>query len=901
MKNLFQKEGILSSLKLMGVALFLSLLAHSIVLFRFFKDGTLFTGKGDGIAQMIPFQMYLYDKFSHLHFFYDMDFGIGGDFFRSLSYYYSTAPLAYLNFILVWLGDLFLPFNTGDPVFWAKNQIFISIIKLTIIFIVTYKLLRYLNLNKLSSITGSFIYGWSTAYFFFTFTWSFFSDVMIWLPITIYGLERFFHEKKIGLFILGITLTLHSNFYFSYYEFVFVLFYFLYRVIYYKQTDIVNRLQKIVLLTVGAVLGMGVAAVGIVTGISSYLMNDRTLTPQQIKPFIDMVGFYNLFYDGYYLVICFITVLALMSFKLYKHYMYRLFAALSLIFMVCSLSPLFDSFFNGFSIDQRRWIYLLVFVSAMLIAHYLHHLNAVDLKSFLTSVIPLLIIYPLSAYGHEKVLTWLIFIPIICILIFIYIRTHDNYVYIGLHATTIIMTLVFVQDYVTQQIDTLHPFQERNIEFLNSENYNSPTQKQMIKEVQKTIPSSDRIEWQTSATHNTPMYQKYNGIKLYSSIFDKDILKFYDQDLNATMPTDSNSIYYGLGERANLYSLFNVNTSIRLNDSATIPFGYNANEVFTEPNGTQQYKVYKNQNPLPFVRVTNRVYNANTLKTPIDREHAMLDGIILEQEGQAILTPQENLLNKAEHTLENATLKNGVLHVNAENGGPRYNFKEKDIKDYKEMYITLSIESKTATDYHFVWINEIYQSRKPLNDDYRRFNPIITMKVKTNKNIDIKLKPGEYTYTIHGIYGEDYKALEKASRHKNDHKFEKHGDKMKITLGNHDGGYMVVPIPYLNGMKAKVDGKYAEVKEGNYLMTAVKVDKGVKEVEIKYTPPFFHILQIISILSMIAAFFFTKFVYDRRFMRVDRSQTTFEEEDSSLYEECNEYETHKNNQEKNQQ
>lgn len=883
MKKLIKKKSFISNLKLTGVAFILSILAHSIVLYRIFKEGTLFTGKGDGIAQMIPFQMYLYDKFSHFHFFYDMDFGIGGDFFRSLSYYYSTAPLAYFNFIIVWLGDLFLPINTADPVFWAKNQIFISIIKLMIIFIVTYKLLRYLNLNKYSSITGAFIYGWSTAYFFFTFTWSFFSDVMMWLPITIYGLERFFHEKKIGLFIIGIALTLHSNFYFSYYEFIFVLFYFIYRLIYPKQTDIVNRLQKLMLLAAAAILGLGVAAVGIVTGVSSYLMNDRSLPPLQIKPLIDMVGFYNLFYDGYYLIICFITVLALMTFKLYAHYMYRLFATITFIFMVCSLSPLFDSFFNGFSVDQRRWIYLLVFVSAVLIAHYLHHLKAVDIKSFLISMIPLFIIYPVSVYGHEKFLAWLIFIPIICILIYFFIRTHNHKVYLGLHMTAIMMTLVFVQDYVTQQMDTLHPFDERNIDFLNSEKYNTPTQKQMIKTVQKTIPATDRIEWQTAATHNTPMYQKFNGVKLYSSIFDKDILKFYDKDLNVTMPTDSNSIYYGLGERANLYSLFNVNTTIRLNQLAMVPYGFKENKMYKEQNGTLQYFVFKNEFALPFVRVTNNVYNAGSLKTPIDREHAMLDGVVIEREGKSSVQPQENLLNKAEIMLENATLQNGILKVTAENGGPRIKLKDKDIKGLKDMYITLSIESKTATDYHFVWLNEIYQSRKPLNDEYRRFNPTITMKVKANKVIDLKLKPGDYTFKLHGIYGEDYKALKKASQNKNDHQFEEQGDKMIITLGNHEGGYMVIPTPYLKGMKAKVDGKSAEIKEGNYLMTAVKVDKGAKNIEIKYTPPYLHILQIISILSMIASYFFTKYVYDRRIMKDDRTHISYAAEDMFLY------------------
>lgn len=873
---------IMDNVKTSGVAILLSLLAHSFILYRLFKDGTIFTGKGDGIAQMIPFQMYLYKKFTNFHFFYDIDFGIGGDFFRSLSYYYSTAPLSYLNFTIVWLSDIILPIDTTDPVFWAKNQFVISIIKLTFIIFTTYKLLRYLNLNTLSSWIGAFIYGWSTAYFFFTFTWSFFSDVMLWLPLTILGLERFFHERKVGLFILAIALTLHSNFYFSYYEFIFVMFYFVYRVVYPKATDSVNRIQKATFLAGAAIIGLGIAAVGIYTGISSYLMNDRSLPPIKVKPFIDMVGFYNLFYDGYYIVICFITVIALMSFKLYQHYMYRLFATITIIFMVCSLSPLFDSFFNGFSIDQRRWIYLLAFSSALLIAHYLNHLNHIDIKTFIISLIPLCIIYPVSMYGHEKTLLWLVFIPIICIIILIYIITKNNLSYQLLHLIIIIMNLVFVYDYVTQQMDTLHPANEHNIDFLNSENFNSPTQQKMITDIKKNQTSGERIEWQSSVTHNTPMYQNFNGIKLYASIFDKDILKFYDKELNITMPTDSNSIYYGLGERANLYSLFNVNTTIRNTESTTLPYGFVKDRIYAEQNASKQYFVYNNSNALPVVRVTDKVYNDQTLKTPIDREHAMLNGVVMNNKGNESLNPANNLLNHAQISYKDAMLTGDSLVVTQENGGSRIKLPQSIVSQYKDLYISLNIESKTVKDAHYVWINEIYQSRKPLDDDYRRFNPTITLKVKANSLIELKLKPGEYHYKLNSIYGEDYKALTQAANKENLHQFTQNRDSIKISLDKHNGGYAVIPIPYLKGMTAKVDGKTSDIQEGNYLMTAVPIDKGAKTIEIKYTPPFFHLMQLISIVSIITAILYTQSVYKRKFLHQQHTNISFQEEDNQL-------------------
>ncbi len=47
----------------------MSLIGHSYIIFRYVKDGILFTGPNDGIQQMVPIQMYLYNKWSEGTFF----------------------------------------------------------------------------------------------------------------------------------------------------------------------------------------------------------------------------------------------------------------------------------------------------------------------------------------------------------------------------------------------------------------------------------------------------------------------------------------------------------------------------------------------------------------------------------------------------------------------------------------------------------------------------------------------------------------------------------------------------------------------------------------------------------------------------------------------------------------
>ena len=56
----------------------------------------------------------------------------------------------------------------------------------------------------------------------------------------------------------------------------------------------------------------------------------------------------NIFFDNYLIVLLFITIQALLSFKLYKHYYYRLFAILTFVFIIFSFIPFIDQVFNGF-------------------------------------------------------------------------------------------------------------------------------------------------------------------------------------------------------------------------------------------------------------------------------------------------------------------------------------------------------------------------------------------------------------------------------------------------------------------------------------------------------------------------------------------------------------------------
>ncbi len=61
--------------QLFNVLIFIGLavIGHSFYIYRFLKDGTIFTGPNDGLEQMLPMQLYLYQKITSGKWFYDMD------------------------------------------------------------------------------------------------------------------------------------------------------------------------------------------------------------------------------------------------------------------------------------------------------------------------------------------------------------------------------------------------------------------------------------------------------------------------------------------------------------------------------------------------------------------------------------------------------------------------------------------------------------------------------------------------------------------------------------------------------------------------------------------------------------------------------------------------------------
>lgn len=843
------------------IALLLAIFGHSFYIYRFLKEGTIFTGPNDGLEQMLPMQLYLYQKFIKGELFYSMDFGLGGDYFTDLSYYYSTNIIYYINIIFVWILDLVFNFKTDSISFWAKNAFYVSIFKSALAISISYLYFRKIRLNDTSAMLAAFLFVISAIYFRFTLYWSFFSDVFIFLPFMLLGIEYFIQNKKRSIFIIAVALIFINNFYFAYYHLLAGLIYFIARNIFRSQYDVVLRKTQWLHFVIMSIIGILVSSMFFFYGVKSFLQNERAPYKAGIPLFDPFDQNANIFYDNYLVIVLFLAVQALFTFKLYDSYFYRFFSIMSIIFMCLSFTPFIDSVFNGFSAPQKRWHYLISFFTSGLIGMYIMRFRTISIKQYLLSIVPGILIVYTSHFMIHKAVSWIYIIPIIIIIGLFVLIVKDKKQQQMLYIAMIIMILIFNWDIIRvhNKLDNYNPgINDRaKMSYIESSVYDSPLQQHIIDQLKRKTKDDERIDWRVLEQDNTPMYQGFKGVSLYSSIFDGALVDFYFKDMKINLKEESVSRYSTFQSRSNLESLFNVKYLVRKTYQTDVP------ENFKLIQNDGKYKVYENTKPIPFVRITDNFVNTNDVSEIIDREHAMIDGIISEDEPTSYpFKKNKNLIDKVQVKTSgsNWLTQNEKLKVDPPSGGLIIEIPKDLQQKYNDFYVDMHVEIISPITNHQINVNKYANNRLFQTSKYRTHYDDLLYRVKSPENgkILIGLTPGTYKMKINGIYGEDYKHLNDADK-AIDYTFKDEGNKMTIRLKSSKDGTMVVPIVYREGMKAYVDGQKAEVKRGNYIMSTIPVTKDTKEVVLKYTPPYFYLMILFSLLGIILAVLYIKF------------------------------------------
>ncbi|MFB4168404.1 YfhO family protein [Virgibacillus sp. JSM 102003] len=832
-------------------SLIVAALGHLFFISEWFQDRYM-VGPNDGLQQMVTFKKLLYGQYTTGNFFYSYEFGLGGGTYSQLAFYFSTSFMFMLTAALVYLLQAAQLVGPADTLFWANAAVFVSIVRLAIIIAITTYLFRYMKCNWMPAFTGAAIYGLSAIYFRHATYWEFFTDAMLWVPILVFAVEKIIREARGGWFIGAVAVTLFNNFYFAYVNLIFILIYIIFRWKIQLEENETNRLRQLKMYVVSGVLGLGISAVSFVPAVYGYLNNHRPPYSQEIPLF----NWDNILFNSRFVIIPALFLILLFLFSLYKNRTFRLFAALSIIFILLHFTPIAASAFNGFSAPQYRWEYLLSFTIGACVAFGLKEIDKISKRQLSRASIVVTIVYLFTIFMDKKIsiiselsFAVLTMMVITILLLFMFILGKDRVRLILLYTGLLIIPIVFANVFqyglsVPGKVD------EVSKNHLRSEDYNGEEQRQIIQQIKdrETDPFY-RIDWKVGSFNNTPIVQNINGMSVYGSILNKHLLYFYLYDLNIDMGRESVSRYATLGNRANLYSLLQGKYMIREKDnSSPIPYGFN--KIIESEN----YIVLQNKNILPFVRTAKMLFSEQEMKhtSVLAREYAMLEGAIVQDKNNAAIPKKQNIIDTAALETVNASYNDNKLSVTDDKGG--INILVDEIHpETKDFYIRFHLENLAADQGFTLKVNDYKTTRKSNQSVYKTYDDNLTIRVAKADKIKIRLPKGDYILKDLALYQENYSKLEQAKKQATEtKKINWQDNRITITYNNQNNdNLMILPIPYEKGWEVKVNDKKQAVKKVNYAFVGFPIEKGINHVKLIYYPPYFGTALVITLISLI--------------------------------------------------
>ena len=901
---------LLPFLQLAVVCLFLSMAAHAIYLLEW-TGSRFMLGPNDGLSQVLPFKSMLYEQYTSGEFFYSPFFGLGSGTYSGLAYYFSTSIVFVLTVGIVYALELLGIIAEPDLLFWAHAAVFINIARLAAALFIAYLVFRYMKFEQVPAFLGAAVYGLSSMYFRHAVYWEFYADAYLWLSLLIFGIEKIFREGRPGWFLAAVAVSMIDNFYFAYINFLLAGIYILFRLFMPLAENEIKRSKALSLFLLSGMIGAGISAVSFMPAVYAFLNNHR-------PPYVhesEWLAFHdNILFTSSYFILPAAFVGIAFAFPFFRNPAFRFFTAIVLFCLLLHYSPQIASVFNGFSAPQYRWEYFLSFTSGGAVAAGFSQLSLLKLKHCTVAGGLALLVYGLFALADERLaiqplslLTAVTGTLLIFVLFALAVNKNSKK---GQGAVVVLLALAFLaaayqfllavaEEGMTIQIplflgilgSVLFTFmlllravrdrskrgeavafiiftllvlangfqylllvksgdtEQVSEQYITGEEFDDPEINGLLAEIKDrgTFPFY-RVDWMEGIRNNTPMVQDFHGVSAYSSILNEEILCFYLRELEIDMGRESVSRYATLGKRTNLHSLLLGNYAILSRDDENVPAGF---EPILE---SENFIVYENQLPLPFLRSTSNAYSEQSLaKEPVlRREHAMLSGVVLKSpEEEAPLPPNPEELAIDVIGIE-ASYKDGVLDVTGETGGIDLVL-ENPVPAESDLYVAFNLVNLAETQRFSLTVNSYKTSRKSNVSVYKTFVDDLTIRIPADGTIRIRVPKGAYRLTELAVYEEPYDLLRaEAAEAKDGNSFEWNGSHIRANYHNEeDDKFITLPVPYEIGWTAEVNGKKAEVLEANYAFLAVLAAPGLNEIKLTYRPPHFWKSLLVSVISLL--------------------------------------------------
>lgn len=737
--------------------------------------------------------------------------------------------------------------------------------------------------EKLPVLMGTLVYMFSGFAILISVRQPFFVTVfMTYLPLMLVGAERYIQHRKYGMFVFLVFLQLLSGYYSAYINGLILAVYLLVR-LGFQYGKKIRAIVGTILQLIGFYLwGVCLAALTLLPSVVSLLSSARVQGGKDISLFYTNGHYQRMFTglslefggSGYwtYISLAAIGWLACVLLLLrHKKELRPLKTGLGLVMLFVSI-PVFGLIANGFSYVCNRWAFAIPLVVGLILvemAPEFLELSRKDKGVLLTSVLlycAVVITRP-DITDHIKTigLVLLCMTALVVLLQDQFLRSKR--VRMGVLSIVTVLSLMMnlavsflpgLGDYASECQDTGTAYEEMAGSM-------GAAMEAMAQEGFYRVGQSD-------SNGNQSMGMGYYGTNSYYSVNPQGISD-YSTDICLS---DQYQVFriYGLDGRTVPNALAAVRYFVA-EQGAEVPYGFEEAAVLEDGKGV----LYENKNPLPlgYTYTTYLSRDAYEQLTPLERQQAMLETAVLEQETdtleQAVPSYQEERIECAISKLSNIEVLEGEDRVYTDSGT--------ELRVTGSNSMEFKFEGKAGCETYLVLKGLRYANPYTTSgcrvicrtDDIRRetalwgkaqsyyfdrdavifnlgYSEEGLSKCRVSFSADLIAAYDEAYVVCVPMEGYEEQIAERSSVALE--QVSEAGDRITGTISLEESRLLAFSVPYAPGWKAYVNGQEAELLQVNVMYCGLLLEPGSYEIELRYEQPGQKLGTVISAIAVAA-------------------------------------------------
>lgn len=855
----------------------------------------------DGLVQHYNALMYfgrylrsiLYNLFVNHQFdipLYDFSIGYGSDILTSLHYYVMGDPL---NLLSVFVSSKYTEYLYA---FLVVLRLYLSGLSFS------YYCFQ-LKKDSKSTLVGALTYIFCGYVIFASVRHPYFINPMIYLPLLLLGTERILHNRSPKLFIIVLTISAISNFYFLYMLCLVVFIYAVIRFLFIYHFKVKLGIKYFFKFVTNGVIALCMSAFILLPVIYFFFQTARSEYKIAFDSFYSLSYYLSCFlnfnsynFAEYWTIFGYNSLSLLCVFILFirkGNYSLKIGFIISTLF-ICL--PYAGYVFNGFSYVSNRWEFAYSFVIALITCSMFQRLFTMEKKEcILTGLFVFIYIFIAGLFSETRNFNFIIS-AIILIMTYIILLIRNRLWFnqkIGLSLNRISLICIIALLISNVSVNAYYKYSPQHLnyikEFVDAKKGFSnltKTRAQVIKKLNdSTFYRYDETNFGKYYLTNASLQQRQKSISFFYSLGSGYITDYFMemQNINAL-----SSIYTGVNYRAYLDALASVKYfAAEKNQEQYRPYGFDKKVYDSE-----KFSVFQSDLYLPLGYTYNQQISQKDFNnaSAIEKQQMLMQGVYIDDDIQSFQ------LNNAQVSLANQQVPYQIVHsdgirkttqgfdVIKKNAKLTIRFNpvvESELyllfhdlsflpyKNEKEKYVNqakISISSHNIKDtiilknkYHTYYNGTEYFL---MNLGYSRENRNeITIEFKTIgsyicKDMSVETLPmKQFDYQVKELKENCLENVEMGV------------NTVSGTIHTEENKFLCFSIPYSDGWKAYVNGKEVELYRANIMYMGLPLEKGKHTIQLVYSTPYLKQGVIISGIGIIS---FLGIIYYERKKKIIR-------------------------------